>query len=106
MSWLILFIAGLFEMAWAIGLKYSNGFTRFWPSIYTLTTMAISIYLLSVAVKELPIGTAYPVWTGIGAVATAIFGILYFNESYSFLRIFFICMIIAGIVGLFQVSNN
>lgn len=100
MSWLILFIAGLFEAAWAIGIKQCCGFTKLWPSVYTLIMMAISIFLLSVAVKNLPIGTAYAVWTGIGAVATVLIGIFYFNEPRDMLRIFFILLIIAGIVGL------
>ena len=72
MPWLWLFIAGLFETAWAVGLKYSDGFTRFWPSVYTLATMAVSIFLLSVALRNLPVGTAYAVWTGIGAVGAAL----------------------------------
>ncbi len=100
MSWLILFIAGLFEAAWAIGIKQCSGFTKLWPSVYTLIMMAISIFLLSVAVKNLPIGTAYAVWTGIGAVSTVLIGIFYFNEPRDMLRIFFILLIIAGIAGL------
>jgi quaternary ammonium compound-resistance protein SugE len=100
MAWIILFIAGLFEVAWAIGLKYSNGFTKFWPSVFTIVTMITSMGLLSFSVKDLPVGTAYAVWTGIGAVGTAILGIILFNESKEFLRIFFIVLIIAGIAGL------
>jgi quaternary ammonium compound-resistance protein SugE len=98
--WIILFIAGLFETAWAIGLKYSNGFTRLWPSIFTAICMAISIWLLSISLKTLPVGTAYAVWTGIGAVGTAILGIILFSESRDVLKILFILMIVAGIVGL------
>lgn len=100
MAWIILFIAGLFEVAWAIGLKYSNGFTKLWPSVFTIVTMITSMGLLSFSVKDLPVGTAYAVWTGIGAVGTAILGIILFNESKEFLRIFFIVLIIAGIAGL------
>ncbi len=103
MSWIILLIAGLFEAAWAIGLKLSCGFTKFWPSVYTLITMAISIYLLSISLRHLAIGTAYAVWTGIGAVATAILGIMIFKEPFGFWRIFFISMIVAGIVGLYKI---
>jgi quaternary ammonium compound-resistance protein SugE len=100
MPWLWLFIAGLFETAWAVGLKYSDGFTRFWPSVYTLATMAVSIFLLSVALRNLPVGTAYAVWTGIGAVGTALYGILVFDESRSVLRLLCIVLIITGLVGL------
>jgi len=100
MPWLWLFIAGLFETAWAVGLKYSDGFTRFWPSIYTLVTMAVSIFLLSVALRSLPVGTAYAVWTGIGAVGTALYGILVLDESRSAVRLVCLFLIIAGLVGL------
>lgn len=100
MSWFILFIAGLFEIAWAIGLKYSEGFSKPVVSVFTIITMIISMALLSYSVKTLPVGTAYAVWTGIGAVGTAILGIFLFNESREFMRIFFIFLIIAGIVGL------
>ncbi|MFO7524598.1 MAG: quaternary ammonium compound efflux SMR transporter SugE [Ignavibacteriaceae bacterium] len=100
MHWLILFIAGLFEIAWAVGLKYSDGFSKLWPSVFTIVCMVISMGLLAYAVKHLPVGTAYAIWTGIGAVGTAILGIILFNESKEFIRIFFIFLIIAGIVGL------
>ncbi len=100
MNWLILFIAGLFEIAWAVGLKYTEGFTKPLPSVFTIVSMVISMYLLSVAVKTLPLGTAYAVWTGIGAVGTAIFGMILFGESKELIRIFFIFLIIAGITGL------
>src|SRR4030067_3452304 len=100
MAWLILFIAGLFEVAWAIGLKYSNGFTKFWWSVFTVVSIIISMGLLAYSLKELPVGSAYAVWTGIGAVGTAILGIVLFNESKEFVRIFFIFLIIVGIVGL------
>jgi quaternary ammonium compound-resistance protein SugE len=100
MSWLLLFIAGIFEICWAIGLKYSHGFTKFWPSVFTGVSMIISMVLLSIAVKEIPIGTGYAVWTGIGAVGTAILGIFLFNESSEFIRVFFMLLIIVGIAGL------
>lgn len=100
MNWFILFIAGLFEIAWAIGLKYSEGFSKPLASVFTIVTMIISMVLLSYSVKTLPVGTAYAVWTGIGAVGTAILGIFLFNESREFMRIFFIFLIIVGIVGL------
>lgn len=99
-AWLILIIAGLFETGWAIGLKYSDGFTKLWPSIATGVSMAISVWLLAVSLKSLPVGSAYAVWTGIGAVGTAILGIFLFNESRELLKLFFIMMIIGGIVGL------
>ena len=100
MSWIYLFIAGLFEIGWAIGLKYTAGFTKLWPSIITIIGMILSFYFLSNAVKSIPIGTAYAIWTGIGAVGTAILGILLFGESKEFVRLFFILLIVAGIVGL------
>lgn len=100
MNWIILFIAGLFEVAWAIGLKYSNGFTKLWPSIFTVVTMIISMGLLAYAVKHLPVGTAYAIWTGIGAVGTAVLGIILFGESKEVLRILFILLIVVGIIGL------
>ncbi len=100
MAWLILFIAGLFETAWAIGMKYSDGFTKFWPSVFTIISILISMGLLAYSLKELPVGTAYAVWTGIGAVGTAILGIILFGESKELVRLFFIFLIIAGIAGL------
>lgn len=100
MSWLILFIAGLFEVTWAIGLKYSEGFTKLWPSVFTVISIIISMGLLAYSLKSLPVGTAYAVWTGIGAVGTAVLGIFLFNESREFMRIFFIFAIVVGIVGL------
>jgi len=108
LNWIILFIAGLFEITWAIGLKYTEGFTKLWPSVFTIAAMIISMGLLSYSVKHLPVGTAYAVWTGIGAVGTAILGIVLFNESREFARIFFILLIVAGIIGLkiFSAQNN
>ena len=98
--WYILFVAGIFEIAWAIGLKYSAGFTKLWPSVFTIAAMIISMGMLAMAVKALPVGTAYAVWTGIGAVGTAILGIVLFNESREFMRLFFIFLIVVGIIGL------
>ncbi len=100
MAWVCLLIAGLMETAWAVGLKYTAGFTKLWPSLWTLAGMAISFYFLSLALKTIPIGTGYAVWTGIGAVGTAILGIVLFGESHSVTRILCIAMIVAGIAGL------
>jgi len=100
MSWIILFIAGLLEVVWAIGLKYTHGFTRLTPSIITVSAMIISIVLLSWAMRSLPVGTAYAVWTGIGAVGAAIAGILLLGESASLARIASLALIVAGIIGL------
>ena len=100
MAWTILFVAGLMEIGWAIGLKYTEGFTRLVPSVLTLVCMTGSIILLGLAVKTLPIGTAYGVWTGIGAVGTAILGIILFGDSATPLRLACIGLIVAGIVGL------
>lgn len=100
MHWIILFVAGLFEVAWAIGLKYTEGFSKLWPSVFTIVSMVISMGLLAYAVKHLPVGTAYAIWTGIGAVGTAVLGMILFNESKELIRIFFIFLIVVGIVGL------
>ncbi len=100
MAWFILFIAGIFEVAWAIGLKYSEGFSKFWPSVFTLICLAISMALLAYAVRILPVGTAYAVWTGIGAIGTVILGMVLFNEPKDLVRILFISMILGGILGL------
>jgi len=106
MAWLILFIAGIFETAWAIGMKYSEGFTKFWPTVFTVVCIFISMGLLAYSLKWLPVGTAYAVWTGIGAVGTAILGIILFGESKEFMRIFFMFLIIVGLVGLKIYSTN
>ncbi|MGB5257344.1 MAG: quaternary ammonium compound efflux SMR transporter SugE [Woeseiaceae bacterium] len=98
--WLSLAIAGLFEIVWAVGLKYTDGFSRLWPSLLTLCAMAISLYFLSQALKSIPLGTGYAVWTGIGAAGTAILGIILFSESAALLRLFCIALIIGGIAGL------
>jgi quaternary ammonium compound-resistance protein SugE len=100
MAWLVLVVAGLFEVGWAIGLKYTEGFTRPWPSVWTAAAMIVSIVLLALAMKTLPVGTAYAVWTGIGAVGTVILGILLFGEPATAARLACIGLILAGIVGL------
>jgi quaternary ammonium compound-resistance protein SugE len=100
MDWIVLVIAGLFEVAWATGLKYTEGFTRLWPSAWTVAAMAVSLLLLAQALKTLPIGTAYAVWTGIGAVGTAVAGIILFGESRDAMRLACIAVIVAGIAGL------
>ena len=100
MAWLILLIAGLCEIGWATGLKYTEGFTRLAPSILTVVSMVVSVILLGIALKTLPVGTGYAVWTGIGAVGTAILGIFLFGESTDFMRLTSIGPIVAGIVGL------
>lgn len=100
MAWVLLLVAGLFEIGWAIGLKYTDGFTRLWPTTWTVLAMAASVVLLALAVRTLPIGTAYAVWTGIGAAGTVILGIVLFAEPATALRLFFVAMIVGGIVGL------
>lgn len=100
MNWTILFIAGLFEVAWAVGLKYTDGFTRLWPSVGTGAAFILSIGLLSWAMRDLPIGTAYAVWVGIGAVGTAIVGMILLGEPLSLARVLSLCLVVAGIVGL------
>ena len=104
MAWIYLTVAGLFEIGWAIGLKYSDGFSKPVPSLLTVAAMAMSIWLLSVAMKIIPVGTAYAVWTGIGAVGVAILGMILFGESREILRITCLFLIIAGIIGLKLVS--
>lgn len=106
MNWIILFIAGLFEVCWALGLKYSNNFSNIKWTIFTVITLILSMSLLSYALKTLPVGTAYGVWTGIGAVGTAIMGIVLFNDSKETIRIFFIGLIVIGIIGLKLVSRD
>jgi len=103
-TWFILFVAGLFEVGWAIGLKYTDGFTRPLPTVLTLASMVISVVLLGVALKTLPVGTGYAVWTGIGTVGTAILGMILFGDPATALRIACIGLILAGIVGLKLVS--
>jgi len=100
MAWLLLIIAGLLEVGWAIGLKYTEGFTRVWPSVFTLGTMVSSVVLLGVAMKSLPVGTSYAVWVGVGAVGTAILGMVLFGEPATAGRLASLGLIVAGIVGL------
>ena len=100
MPWFILFIAGLFEVVWAVGIKYTEGWTKLWPSVFTVLAMIASFYLLSMALKTIPMGTAYAIWTGVGIIGTAIFGIIYFKEPSDILRMVCILLIIIGIVGL------
>ena len=99
-AWIYLLCAGLLEVCWAIGLKYTDGFTRLWPSIFTLTTLTASMYLLAKAAQTLPIGTAYAAWVGIGALGAAVLGIFIFQESASILRISFLIMLLISIIGL------
>jgi quaternary ammonium compound-resistance protein SugE len=99
-AWLILFIAGLCEIGWAVGLKYTEGFSRLWPSAWTLAAMGASVALLGWSLRVLPLGTAYAVWTGIGAVGTAILGMILFSESASLGRLISIGLIVIGIIGL------
>ena len=106
MSWLLLVVAGLFEVAWAVGLEYSDGFSKPLPTLGTGVAMLVSLVLLARAVQDLPIGTAYAVWTGIGAVGTATVGILAFDEPATLVRIGFISVIVFGIVGLHAVSGG
>ncbi len=100
MAWIILIIAGLFEIAWAIGLKYTDGFTRPWPTTGAIVAMVISVWLLGIAMKSLPVGTAYSVWVGVGAVGTVILGIVLFKEPANAARLVSIGLVIAGIIGL------
>ena len=100
MAWLVLLVAGLMEVGWAVGLKYTEGFTRLWPSLWTVVAMALSLGLLGLALKSLPLGTAYAVWTGIGSVGTVLVGIWLLGESTDPLRLGCIALILAGIVGL------
>jgi quaternary ammonium compound-resistance protein SugE len=99
-AWMYLMIAGFLEVGWAIGLKYTQGFTRLWPSVVTILMMIASFFLLSTAVKTLPIGTAYAVWTGIGAAGTAVLGILLFGEPRNVIKLLCILLIITGIAGI------
>lgn len=104
MAWTLLIIAGLFEIGWAIGLKYTEGFTRLWPSVWTAAAMVISVVLLGIALKTIPVGTGYAVWTGVGAVGTAILGIILLGDPATWSRLACIALIVSGIVGLKLVS--
>jgi quaternary ammonium compound-resistance protein SugE len=105
MAWAYLFVAGLFEVAWAVGLKWSAGFTRFWPSVGTVAAMAVSLGLLGLALRSLPLGTAYAVWTGIGAVGTVLVGIVWFGDPATAGRLACVGLILAGLVGLKLLST-
>jgi quaternary ammonium compound-resistance protein SugE len=100
MPWVLLVVAGLLETAWAIGLKYSEGFTRLWPSIFTAAGIVVSLYLLSIAARTLPIGTAYAVWVGIGAAGAVVLGIVLLGESVNPARLFFLALLVVALVGL------
>lgn len=100
MAWLILFAAGLCEIGWAVGLKYTDGFSRLWPSLFTVTSMVVSLILLGMAMRSLPLGTAYAVWTGIGAVGAVVLGIVLFKEPATAARLICVGLIVAGVLGL------
>jgi quaternary ammonium compound-resistance protein SugE len=100
MAWLLLMVAGLFEIGWAVGLKYTEGFTRLWPTLGTVASMIVSLGLLGLALRTLPVGTAYAVWTGVGTIGTALLGMALFNESTDLMRLACIGLIVAGILGL------
>lgn len=106
MAWIYLALAGLFEIGWAVGLKFTDGFTRPMPTVLTVASMAVSLFLLGLALKTLPLGTAYAIWTGIGTVGTVVLGIALFGESTQVLRLACIGLIVAGIVGLKMVSPD
>lgn len=106
MAWIVLLVAGLFEVGWAVGLKFTDGFTRVWPTVGTVVSMAVSLYLLGVALRSLPLGTAYAVWTGVGAVGTAVMGIVLLGESADLPRLVCIGLIVAGIGGLKLVTPS
>jgi quaternary ammonium compound-resistance protein SugE len=100
MAWILLVLAGLFEVGWAIGLKYTEGFSRLWPTIWTALAMIISLWLLGIAMKSLPVGTAYSIWVGVGAVGTVILGIVLLGEPANASRLVSVALIVAGIIGL------
>ncbi len=106
MAWSILVLAGLFEMGWAIGLKYTEGFTRLWPTVGTVLSAVISLWLLGIAMRALPVGTAYSVWVGVGAVGTLLLGIVLFGEPANMARLLSVALIIAGIVGLWLATPD
>jgi len=105
MAWFLLIIAGLLEVGWAVGLKYTEGFTRFWPSVGTVAAMVISLLLLGFAIKTLPVGTAYAVWTGIGAMGTVILGIILLGDPATLGRLICVALILGGVVGLKLVTH-
>ena len=105
MVWIVLFVAGLFEVGWAVGLKYTEGFSRLWPSVGTVASMIVSLGLLGLALRTLPLGTAYAIWTGVGTVGTALLGIMLFHEAADPIRLVCMGLILAGIVGLKLVTH-
>jgi quaternary ammonium compound-resistance protein SugE len=106
MNWFILIVAGLFEIGWAVGLKYTQGFSRLWPTVATVAAMVVSLALLGVAMRSLPLSTAYAVWVGIGVVGTSLFGILAFGESASAVKLGCVALIVTGVVGLKLAGNS
>lgn len=100
MAWVLLFLAGLFEIGWALGLKGSDGFSRFWPTVFTLSAMVLSLALLAAAIRGIPVGTGYAIWTGIGVLGTSVLGVLLFAEPVTVWRVLFLTLIIVGILGL------
>jgi quaternary ammonium compound-resistance protein SugE len=100
MAWILLLVAALFEIGWAVGLKYTYGFTKLWPSLLTISTMVLSMVLLALAVRTIPVGTGYAVWTGIGAAGTATLGILLFGEPVTVWRVACLLLIVGGVIGL------
>ncbi|MDF2520968.1 MAG: putative small multidrug resistance protein [Clostridia bacterium] len=106
MEWFYLVVAGVFEVGWAIGLKYSQGFTKILPTIATIIGMAASFYFLSLSLKSLPLGTAYAIWTGIGTIGTVLLGVILFKEPFNIMRIVCIILIISGVIGLKLISNH
>jgi quaternary ammonium compound-resistance protein SugE len=105
MAWVYLVVAGIFEVGWAIGLKYTDGFTRLWPSLWTGASMVVSLYLLALALRTLPVGTGYAIWTGIGSLGTAVLGIVLLGEPRDALRLLCLALILIGIVGLKLVTQ-
>ena len=106
MEWIWLILAGFMEIGWAVGLKHTAGFSKFWPSVFTILTMILSFYFLSLSLKSIPLGTAYAIWTGIGAVGVVLIGMLFFEESRDALRLFCIALIVIGIIGLKIVGSK
>lgn len=105
MAWLTLVIAGLFEIGWAVGLKYTDGFSRFWPSVWTVLCIILSLWMLGIAMRVLPVGTAYPVWVGVGAIGTVILGIILLDEPVNAIRLFSVLLIVLGVAGLKMSSS-
>ncbi|MBK0399532.1 quaternary ammonium compound efflux SMR transporter SugE [Limibaculum sp. M0105] len=106
MAWILLLLAGLFEVGWAVGLKYTDGFSRFWPTVLTAASMVVSLALLGLALRSIPLGTGYAIWTGIGTIGTVIFGIVYLAEPATVARLVCVALILAGILGLKLVSGS